>query len=161
MNRRDGLIWTGAITACLGLGILAGLFFPHWKSGLPTHPPQAIVLQADPLCNPLGATCVAGNEAFTIALELADLTKPLTFFPVRVHLTGTQIPEVKKVMISFSMLNMDMGFNRFDLRQQAETAWEGQALLPVCSMGRRDWRVTVDVVSEPPYAGEFHLLTGF
>mgnify|MGYP007002409801 CR=1 FL=1 len=104
---------------------------------------------------------MAGNEAFTIALELADLTKPLTFFPVRVHLTGTQVPEVKKVMISFAMLNMDMGFNRFDLRQQAGTAWEGQALLPVCSMGRRDWRVTVDVVSEPPYAGEFHLLTGF
>ncbi len=161
MKRRDGLILTGAITACLALGILAGLFFPHWKSGLPTHLAQAIILQADPLCNPLGATCVAGNEDFTIALELADLTKPLTFFPVRVHLTGTQAPEVEKVMISFTMLNMDMGFNRFDLRQQAETAWEGQAILPVCSMGRRDWRVTVDVVSEPPYVGEFHLLTGF
>jgi hypothetical protein len=161
MNRRDGLILTGAITACLGLGILAGRFFPHWKSGLPAHPPQAIVLKANPLCNPMGATCVAGSEAFTIALELADLTKPLTFFPVRVHLTGTQAPEVKKVMISFAMLNMDMGFNRFDLRQQAETIWEGQALLPVCSRGRRDWQVTVEVVGETSYVGEFNLLTRF
>lgn len=161
MNRRDGLILIGAITACLALGILAGLFFPHWKSGRSSNPAQVIVLKADPLCNPVGATCLAGNEAFNIALELADPTKPLTFFPVRVHLTGTQAPEVEKVMISFTMLNMDMGFNRFDLRRQAETAWEGQALLPVCTMGRRDWRVTVDVISEPPYVGEFHLLTGF
>lgn len=81
MNRRDGLILTGAITACLGLGILTGRFYPHWKSGLPSNLPQAIVLNADPTCNPLGATCVAGNEAFTIALELAHLTKPLIFFP--------------------------------------------------------------------------------
>jgi hypothetical protein len=59
------------------------------------------------------------------------------------------------------MPNMDMGFNRFDLRQQADETWQGQALLPVCSMGRRDWRVTVEVIGKRSYVGEFHLLASF
>ena len=161
MSQREGLILIGIVIGCFLLGILASVLYPYLKKGLQTIPAQAITLNADPTCNPVGAACVASDATMTITLELADRLQPLTLFPVRVHLTGAGASQVKEVAVSFAMLNMDMGFNRFELQQQVDMAWQGQALLPVCSMGRRDWRVTVEAVSEPPYVGEFHLLTGF
>jgi len=32
--------------------------------------------------------------------------------------------------------------------------------LPMCSMGRREWRVAVEMVSDVLYRAEFNLLTG-
>lgn len=161
MSRRDGLVLAGIVSGCLLLGILASLFYPYLQKWLQPTPARALVLQADPACNPVGKACVASDATFTITLELADRPRPLTPFSVQVRLAGEGAAQVRQVAVAFTMLNMDMGFNRFDLRPQTEIAWEGQALLPVCSMGRRDWRVTVEVVSEPPYVGEFHLLTDF
>lgn len=161
MNRRNGLILAGIMIGFLALGILAGRFYPHWRNGLPHPSARAIILTADPACNPTGQACTTSDAALAITLELADRIKPLTPFSVRVQLAGKGASEVKKVTVSFTMLNMDMGSNRFDLRQQADTTWQGQALLPVCSMGRRDWRASVEIASDPPLVGEFHLKTNF
>lgn len=95
-----------------------------------------------------------------VALALPDAIKPLSPFPVQVHIAGKRAASVEKVAVSFTMQGMNMGFNRFELRRQTVEAWQGEALLPVCSMGRRDWRVTVEIAGAPPYAVEFHLLTG-
>jgi hypothetical protein len=160
MSRRDWSILAGITAGCFLLGILASMWSPHLKNGLWRIPARAIV-KADPACNPVGQACAAGDAALTITLELAAHIRPLTLFPLQVRLTGEEASEVRKVAVSFTMPNMDMGFNRFDLRQQADETWQGQALLPVCSMGRRDWRVTVEVIGKRSYVGEFHLLASF
>ena len=161
MTRRDGLIVIGTITGFFLLGSSVNLFYPRLKQELQPTPTHAITLSTDPACDLVGKTCMAKATALTLTLGLGDRIQPLTAFPVHVALDGEDASKAEKITVSFSMLDMDMGFNRFDLRQQADKTWQGQAILPVCSTGRRDWRVTVAVISETPYIGEFHLLTDF
>ncbi|MDO4641584.1 MAG: hypothetical protein Q4A84_07795 [Neisseria sp.] len=50
------------------------------------------------------------------------------------------------VYISFSMRDMDMGFNRYDLKRQADGSWRAnQVRLPVCSAGRRDYLADIHI----------------
>lgn len=160
MTRRDFLALSWAVTVLLLLGILGGVYYSHPNHWLQRTPDQAIVLSADRACNPVGKLCAASDAALTVTLRLGDSVQPLTAFPVRVDLVGDRAAKIKKVTVSFAMSDMNMGFNRFDLSQQADKTWRGQALLPVCSMGRRDWRVTVEIVGDTPYLAEFTLLTG-
>lgn len=161
MTRRDGLIVVGTMAGFFVLGSSVSLLYPGLKQELQPIPTHAIVLNADPACNPVGKTCLAKDAALTLTLGLGGRIQPLTAFPVQVDLGGEDAFKVEKVTVSFAMQDMDMGFNRFDLRQQADQTWRGQAILPVCAAGRRDWRVTVAVIGETPYVGEFHLLTNF
>lgn len=162
MKLRNGLVWSGVTIGFLALGIVGITVYRYVKEGLDQPPAQAVLLKGEPACNPLGRACVAADAAIAIALELADSIKPLTPFPVRVRLAGERAARAERVAVSFTMTDMDMGFNRFELRQTAaDGTWQGQALLPVCSAGRRDWRVTVDVAGDRAYVGEFHLLTRF
>lgn len=161
MAKRDLLVLGGAVMALFLLGILGSRHYPRWNDGLRRNPVHAVVLNADPACNPVGGHCPVGDAALTVTLELGDRIQPLTAFPVQVRLIGAEAAQVDKVAVSFTMPDMDMGFSRFDLSQQADKTWRGQAILPVCSMGRREWRVTVEVVGDTLYLAEFRLLTGF
>lgn len=159
ITRRDLLVLVGSATACFLLGILGSMYYPHLSQWLLRTSAHPVVLNADRACNPVGKVCTASDATSTITLKLGDSIKPLTPFPVLVSLAGKAATRVNKVTIYFTMMNMDMGINSFDLNRQVDGAWQGQALLPVCSMGRRDWRVTVEVASDTPYVGEFNLLT--
>ncbi|MDS4069271.1 MAG: hypothetical protein RKO24_06590 [Candidatus Competibacter sp.] len=160
MMRQDFLVFGGAITVLFLLGILGSVHYPLLNDWLQRNPNHATVLSADPACNPVGGLCTAGDATLTVTLGLGGSIQPLTAFPVEVNLIGREAAKVNKVAVNFSMSNMDMGFNRFDLSRQADKTWRGHAILPVCSMGRREWRVAVEVVSDTTYLAEFNLLAG-
>ena len=155
ITAKDLLILSVVIVVLLLLGVLSR----NWLQADSAH--QSIVLTADPLCNPVNKSCAVSDSALTIALTLGERVQPLAPFRVLVGLTGEKAAQVKTVAVYFTMADMDMGFNRFDLQQQANETWQGSAILPVCTAGRQDWRVTVNVAADPPYSGEFYLLTGF
>lgn len=48
--------------------------------------------------------------------------------------------EAQAVSVSFEMENMDMGFNNYSLIQN-DKQWQASVILPVCSLGRSDWKV--------------------
>ncbi|NJN47486.1 MAG: hypothetical protein HC808_14545 [Candidatus Competibacteraceae bacterium] len=48
-----------------------------------------------------------------------------------------------------------MGLNRLMLEQQDPRTWRGQAMLPVCSNGRTDWRITVEIDDGHRYMSDF------
>lgn len=48
-------------------------------------------------------------------------------------------PRLRKASVSFQMVGMDMGFNRYDLRRDAAGNWTAQVTLPVCTVSRVDW----------------------
>jgi hypothetical protein len=50
-----------------------------------------------------------------------------------------------KVQASFTMEGMDMGFNLYTLRREADGVYRGRVTLPVCVTGRRDWVMTLDI----------------
>lgn len=50
------------------------------------------------------------------------------------------------VSISFSMKNMDMGFNRYNLAQRSPRSWQAlQIRLPFCVEGRHDYTADITV----------------
>ena len=50
------------------------------------------------------------------------------------------------VSISFSMKNMDMGFNRYNLTQQSPQSWQAaQVRLPFCIEGRHDYTADITI----------------
>jgi len=157
--RGDLLVLSGSVIVLFLLGILGSVYYPHLSRWLHRDLAHAIVLDADRACNPVGKVCTVGDGTLTITLRLGDSVQPLTPFPVLVSLAGKAATKVSKVTVYFTMVNMDMGFNRVDLSRREDGTWQGQALLPVCSTRRRDWRVTVEVASDTPYVGEFYLLT--
>lgn len=159
MSGRKKWIAPGIIAGLSALGIAVGGFYRAVDSSSRASA-HTIILSADPACNPLGRACTARDATMAVALELPDPIKPLSPFPVQVQLAGERTATVESVAVSFAMTGMNMGFNRFELRRQSAHTWRGEALLPVCSMGRRDWRATVDVAGEPAYVGEFHLVVG-
>ncbi len=160
MTRRYFLALSGAIAVFVLLGILGSKYYPKLNEWLRHAPTRAIVLNADPACNPVGVLCTASGGALTAAIGLGDSVQPLVAFPVQVRLSGEEATRIKKITVNFTMSNMDMGFNQFTLAQGKDKTWQGQAILPMCSMGRREWRVAVEMVSDVLYRAEFNLLTG-
>ncbi|MFO1424469.1 MAG: hypothetical protein U1F70_12635 [Candidatus Competibacteraceae bacterium] len=161
MTKRYFLALSGTITVFILLGILGNKYYPdlnHWlhRNGSA----HSVVLIADPACNPVGRFCTASGKALTATIGLGDGVQPLVAFPVQVRLSGEEATRIKKITVNFTMSNMNMGFNQFVLTQGEDKAWRGQAILPVCSMGRREWRVTVEIVSDTLYLAEFNLLIG-
>lgn len=61
--------------------------------------------------------------------------------PFRIVATG--LPETtQSFSASFSMRDMDMGFNRFDLKRQNDGTWLAENVhLPLCTAARHDWQI--------------------
>lgn len=54
----------------------------------------------------------------------------------------------EQVSISFSMKNMDMGFNRYMFERQPSGNWQAARIrLPVCVEGRRDFTADITIGS--------------
>ena len=52
--------------------------------------------------------------------------------------------EISEPRIAFAMVDMDMGASRYQLESIGVNRWQAEAILPICSAGRRDWLATVD-----------------
>ena len=59
------------------------------------------------------------------------------------------------IELSFDMQGMDMGYSVYNLKKN-DTDWSAKVILPVCSLARNDWLVSVKLV----FQGE-SLLTEF
>lgn len=91
-------------------------------------------------------TRLGGRE---IALGLDRQVQVLKPFEVWVKAAG-----VSKVQARFTMKGMDMGFNLYTLKADAQGTFRTRATLPVCVTGRRDWIMSLDIdgtVFEVPF----------
>ncbi|MDO1510597.1 MULTISPECIES: hypothetical protein [unclassified Neisseria] len=67
-------------------------------------------------------------------------------FDIVVRDVGPSVPEV---FVSFSMSNMDMGFNRYKLVRQEDGTWAAnQIRLPVCTQNRNDYLADIHIGNE-------------
>lgn len=94
-------------------------------------------------CTPVGQACSVTRDGRSIGLQLPSDIQPLSRFPMTVYLEGIR---ARVVTVEFTMQGMDMGVNRFGLRE-GQDAWTGEAILPVCTTGRVDWVATVQTVT--------------
>ncbi|QEY26912.1 hypothetical protein [Neisseria zalophi] len=58
-------------------------------------------------------------------------------------------PETQEVYVSFSMRDMDMGFNRYKLVRQEGGEWAAKNIrLPICTQDRRDYLADIHIGGE-------------
>jgi hypothetical protein len=91
-------------------------------------------------CPNLQAGCKATLDGREVELGVAGELKVLNPFEV-----WLKAPGARSVQASFTMVGMDMGFNLYTLRPDAEGVFRVKATLPVCVSGRRDWILTLKI----------------
>lgn len=91
-------------------------------------------------CTDLRAGCQAELAGRPVALGVAGELKVLTPFEIWLKADGA-----RSVQASFTMEGMDMGFNLYTLKPDADGAFKTRVTLPVCVTGRRDWVLTLTV----------------
>jgi len=119
--------------ALLLILFMSGLLLPrYFKSNSSNPESQAALAPTHCLFNETPCVIQAGSLAYTV--KVVGEVSPLK--PYTVILEGK---DIEGVTLSFSMRDMDMGVNRFIMRNTNDITWETQAMLPVCSAGRNDW----------------------
>ena len=84
-------------------------------------------------------------------VRVDQMPRPLQPFSLKVV---TDRPQ-HNLAASFTMLNMEMGFNRYPLTSADGQHWQGTITLPVCTAGHADWRLTLTTDQEQPAALAF------
>ena len=98
--------------------------------------------------------CILSNGAMIQAIGKLNAKQD---FRLVVHQAPVQ---TQKIYVEFSMKDMDMGFNRYQLLQnpQNPTQWTASSIrLPVCVVARRDYIMTLVIdneVFEIPFMSE-------
>ena len=112
------------------------------------HEAESItVYQSD--CDLAASACTVKNKSVEYQIKFDGQPSALKPFVVILQSYGEQ-PE--SVEIEFAMDSMDMGYNIYQMKQQ-EAVWVADVLLPVCSLGRNDWKLTVKTT----YKSDRHL----
>jgi len=126
-----------------GVPLLAGL----WLGG---HGGRAGAVEDTPViwlgeslaCDPAERLCGVGEPGRRIMLRLPHPPRPLQSFILDV---SSDLPEsTTAVEVQLDMVDMTMAGNRITL-QPGPDHWRGEAVLPICTSGRNDWRLQVSV----------------
>lgn len=116
------------IAALAGLAIWGALR----QSG--PQPAQPIVC-SDPV-----AGCTFMHRGAPVSLRFS--VPPEALKPFVLSLSG---PRLARASVSFQMVGMDMGFNRYDFKPGADGNWAARVTLPVCTVSRVDWIAELDL----------------
>ena len=92
-------------------------------------------------CDPTVETCQAKFNGHTLILVFLD--KPSSMTPFRVRLESDS-EQIDNILLDFKMPGMNMGINRYHLIKE-NSYWQNQLVLPVCSLGRNDWVLTLEL----------------
>ena len=88
------------------------------------------------LCDPSSTACNAKYLSHQIKFKFQKNPSALEPFTVYAEISDNHI---KEVLVDFRMKNMDMGVSIIRLKNMGNNRWAGEAVLPVCSLGRSDW----------------------
>lgn len=93
-----------------------------------------VVFQVPQRCRFNADPCV-----FEIAGQRFELVVEGDVVPLKKFMVTLKNDAVQQASVSFSMMDMDMGINRFAFAKTGQNKWETQVVLPVCSARRKDW----------------------
>jgi len=102
---------------------------------------QSVVVSS---CNLIEAPCNIKQQGFSYIIYFAEPPSALTPFTLSLNMQSLQ-PE--SIEVSFEMDGMDMGYNIHHLIKN-NNQWQAKVILPVCSLGRNDWLLRVEIIFE-------------
>jgi len=98
------------------------------------------------VCATLASGCTVQLADREIRLGMTGELKPLSPFQVWVQFNDpAQAAAVNKAEARFVMEGMDMGFNLYSLRPDADGVLRANVTLPICVTGRRDWAMILEI----------------
>lgn len=129
MSKNQKWLWVGVLLLVFAVIKLGALFW--WQ----TQQPSLKEAQCD-----VQQGCVLPNGVYVKFSDAIDGKSP---FNIEIN----RVPaEVKDVSVSFSMRDMDMGFNRYQLKHLVGDKWLGQGVrLPFCVENRHDYLADIRV----------------
>ena len=132
-----------AAIAALALAIAAAAGAKLW---LRPDPSATLTAPLDPACDLHSGPCTSaipggGRIRLSIAPHPIPLLRPLH---IAVTLEGL---DARSVEVDFTGVDMNMGYNRQQLKAQSDGQYTGAATLPVCITGRMAWQASVIVTT--------------
>lgn len=133
-----------ATVAALALAVAAAVGARLW---LASEPGTTVNAALDTSCNLHAGPCASaipggGRVELSLAPRPVPLLRPLA---VTVKVEGL---EARAVEVDFAGVDMNMGFNRPQLKSQGDGRYAGEATLPVCITGRMAWQASVMVTTD-------------
>lgn len=135
---------TTVLSAALAIAILGGVWF--LRPEMDATPGGALPLRVAAGCDSARHACVASGKDLEFEVRLGPPVRPMEPFEIRLRGLRDTLAADAQVSMEFQMRGMDMGLNRYRLERAADGAWQGRAILPVCTTGRSDWLARVEVV---------------
>lgn len=149
MQKGEKWLWIITLLLFVAIAIIAGYKYRYSQQKLP-------VIKA-----PLRTSCDLHKTACSVAVaKVGTVTLNITPHPIAV-VTPLQITVqadikgIRHVAVDFRGVDMDMGFNRFELKGTKAGTFEGEGMLPVCVRSRMTWEARVliqqadDIISVP------------
>ena len=130
--------WTAVVLTLVLIGALGHkawpLLFPRPQAQVPWDP------DCDLRAGPCESALPGGGR---VSLEISPSNIP-TVQPLQLHV-GLQgpAPKVSRVLVDFSGVDMNMGFNRVALQEKAAGTYTGQGTLSVCVRAAMEWQASV------------------
>lgn len=153
VQKGEKWLWAGVAILGATIALIAGIKL--WLSQRDT-PTVRVALQAS--CDLHRGACHSaipdlGNIMLSITPRKIPLLRPLQI-QVRID-----FKDVRKLAIDFRGVDMNMGYNRFELKKSATGVYSGEAMLPVCTRTHMLWEARVlvqrtDSVVSIPYRFE-------
>jgi len=134
MNPHAALrLWPLALIVLIGL-VLWAEHNAFWRDAETVHG-----VQVD--CETLDRGCSLQTEGGEIRFGMQGEVKPLA--PFDIWVAGVAV--ANKAEARFTMEGMDMGFNLYTLRPDAQGVLRATVTLPICVTGRRDWNMILEL----------------
>jgi hypothetical protein len=129
--------------------VAVGYYFGSQKEAV--QKPRQVLELLDLNCNPAKSVCTAGKQDISVRLFFPEQVHYLKPFRMQVTTKGIGNSSIETIYINYTMVGMDMGLNRFNLKSvtdaKGQQRYEGEGILPVCVSGRVDWLANVNVVT--------------
>lgn len=135
MNNKTLIATIIALLVAIGAAVGAKLWFRP-------NPASTVSAALDPKCDLHAGPCVSTIPG-SGRIELSIEPRPIPLLrPLRL-VVKVEGMEAGKVEIDFTGVDMNMGYNRPELKRESGNRFTGQATLPVCITGRMEWQATV------------------
>jgi hypothetical protein len=92
-----------------------------------------------PPCDPVVNSCRSGFADSELTIHFTAPVAVMSPFKVSIASPAA----LSNLQLMFRMKNMDMGIQQYRLERNKDGLWQADVVLPVCSLGRSDWTLTL------------------
>lgn len=116
------------------------------KLWLVPNPEASVTASLDPACDLHAGPCrvdIPGGGRIELSIE----PRPIPLLRPLKLAVKTQGLDARQVEVDFTGMDMNMGFNRPQLKREGDERYVGETVLPVCITGRMTWQAAVMVTT--------------